>query len=312
MLVSLTIRHFTMQPKASIRLFDIAANLADESFNGRYHGKHHHKNDVDVVIKRAQKYGVDKLLISSGYYKDCLHSYEICKVHPGCYGTIGIHPCRANEILHDEAAYYAKMETLFHDFKDVTVAVGECGLDYDRLEYSPKEVQKRAFPIHFHWAEKFGLPMYLHSRACKTDFLELLKLNRHRFPSAVVHSYTGDEEELKALLDMGLYIGVNGCSLKTEANVDIVRKIPLDRIMLETDAPYCEIRNSHVGAKFLKTPRLPSKAVEKYDPNFIVKNRNEPARMVEVLEAVAAIKEVDQETLAIHAYENTCKLFGIK
>lgn len=95
--------------------------------------------------------------------------------------------------------------------------------------------------------------MYLHSRACKEDFLKILRENRHRFPTGVVHSYTGDEEELNALLEMGLYIGVNGCSLKTEENVEIVKKIPLDRIMLETDCPYCEIRSTHKCHSEVKT-----------------------------------------------------------
>jgi TatD DNase family protein len=92
----------------------------------------------------------------------------------------------------------------------------------------------RCFPVHFDWAQKYNLPMYLHSRNCKTDFLRIVKENRHKFTNAVVHSYTGDEEELLALLGMGLYIGVNGCSLKTPENVEIVKKIPLDRIMLES------------------------------------------------------------------------------
>jgi hypothetical protein len=76
--------------------------------------------------------------------------------------------------------------------------------------------------------------MYLHSRNCKADFVRLVRENRHKFSTAVVHSYTGDEEELNALLEMGLYIGVNGCSLKTLANIEVVKKIPLDRIMLES------------------------------------------------------------------------------
>ena len=76
--------------------------------------------------------------------------------------------------------------------------------------------------------------MYLHSRNCKEDFVRLVRENRHKFNNAVVHSYTGDEEELNALLEMGLYIGVNGCSLKTPENVEIVKKIPLNRIMLES------------------------------------------------------------------------------
>ena len=109
------------------------------------------------------------------------------------------------------------------------------------------------FPFHFDLAQKYSLPMYLHSRACKDDFLKIVWENRYKFPTGVVHSYTGDEEELKSLIELDLFIGVNGCSLKTKENVDIVKMIPLDWIMLETDCPYCEIRNTHVCSKDIKT-----------------------------------------------------------
>jgi len=79
------------------------------------------------------------------------------------------------------------------------------------------------FAPHFDLAEKHKLPMYLHSRNCKEDFLKILKENRHKFSTGVVHSYTGDLEELNELVNLGLYIGVNGCSFKTEENLKIVK-----------------------------------------------------------------------------------------
>ena len=87
------------------------------------------------------------------------------------------------------------------------VAIGECGLDYALLNYSSKEEQNIVFPLHFDLAEKYNLPMYFHSRDCEQDFLRILKQNRHKFPTAVVHSFTGSKTELKELLKMGLYIG---------------------------------------------------------------------------------------------------------
>ncbi len=80
--------------------------------------------------------------------------------------------------------------------------------------------------------------MYLHSRSTNGDFTDIVKKNRDKFSTGVVHSFTGDEEELNEIIDLDLYIGINGCSLKTMENCDIVKKIPLDRIMLETDCPY--------------------------------------------------------------------------
>ena len=134
----------------------------------------------------------------------------------------------------DELEYYEKMEKLFVQYKDSIVAVGECGLDYDRLHYADKKTQLRAFPIHFEWAQKFDLPMYLHSRNCKDDFVNIMKQNIKKIKGGVVHSYTGCEEELKELLAMGLYIGVNGVSVREEKNIEVLKKIPIDRIMLES------------------------------------------------------------------------------
>ena len=100
-----------------------------------------------------------------------------------------------------------------------------------------------------------------------------------------MHSFTGDEEELKEIIDLDLYVGINGCSMKTQENCDIVKKIPLDRIMLETDCPYCEIRNSHFSSKFVKT-KIPKCSKKKYKPEKMCKERNEPCTMIQILEAV--------------------------
>ena len=90
--------------------------------------------------------------------------------------------------------------------------------------------------------------MYLHSRATGDEFNNIVKANRHRFPTGVVHSFTGTLEEMQAILDMDLYIGINGCSMKTEENIEVVKAIPVERMMVETDCPYCDIRNSHASA----------------------------------------------------------------
>ena len=140
-----------------------------------------------------------------------------------------------------------------------------------------------AFEPHFKLTEKFKLPMYLHSRATGSEFGEIVRANRHRFSTGVVHSFTGTLEEMKDLLDMDLFIGINGCSMKTAENLEVVKAVPLDRLMVETDCPYCDIRNSHDSAKYVKT-KLPRKAKDKYDPSSqdfaVVRDRNEPCNIV--------------------------------
>ena len=199
------------------------------------------------------------------------------------------------------------MRALVPLFGKKLVAIGECGLDYDRFHYSSKEQQLAAFPAHFDLAESTGLPLYLHSRNTGGDFNRILRQNRDRFTAGVVHSFTGEQEEMQELLDMGLYIGVNGCSLKTEANLEVVRRVPLDRIMLETDCPYCEIRKSHAGFRFVKTQFATSKAPNPAKP---LRGRNEPMFIVQVLEAVAALLGVSEDELAEVSFQNSVQVFG--
>jgi TatD DNase family protein len=94
------------------------------------------------------------------------------------------------------------------------VAVGECGLDYDRLFCSPKETQIRVFEAHFALAEKYKLPLYLHSRNAREDFLRIIKANRKRFSTGLVHCYTGGLEELQELINEGMYFSVNAYAFK--------------------------------------------------------------------------------------------------
>ncbi|AEO71093.1 uncharacterized protein THITE_2123120 [Thermothielavioides terrestris NRRL 8126] len=139
------------------------------------------------------------------------------------------------------------------------VAFGEFGLDYDRLHYCSREVQQHSFAAQLALAATLrpALPLFLHSRAAHADFVRLLRdafgprLERLE-RGGVVHSFTGTVAEMRELTeDLGLYIGVNGCSFKTAENCDVVRQIDLSRLMLETDGPWCEVRPSHEGWKYL-------------------------------------------------------------
>ncbi|KAK7980945.1 hypothetical protein PG989_013402 [Apiospora arundinis] len=138
------------------------------------------------------------------------------------------------------------------------VAFGEFGLDYDRLHYCSRKIQLHSFAAQLDLvlSLKPQLPLFLHSRAAHADFVALLKdkfgdrLERLE-RGGVVHSFTGTAEEMRELMDLGLYIGTNGCSFKTADNCAVVKEIHLDRLMLETDGPWCEVRPSHEGWRLL-------------------------------------------------------------
>ena len=260
------------------------------------------------------------------------------------YCTVGCHPTRVGEFEdHPDGpeTYFTALEQLLsqHKFdrsgkgKGRAVAIGECGLDYDRLQFSSAELQRKYFARQLDLAEKIGLPLFLHSRNAHADLVSILKPRMEALQAAigstavgVVHSFDGTSEEMGELVDMGLHIGLNGCSLKTEENLSVAAKVPLSRLMLETDCPWCEPRPSHASAKHLqafKTAPENAELVKKYFPTQVkkekwseseptaVKSRNEPCNMGGIAAVVAAVQGRTLEEVAQQARENTRTVFGI-
>lgn len=166
--------------------------------------------------------------------EESLEAAELVKRYEGLYCTVGVHPTRCNAFLKDADGHINKLMEIFELFPEKVVAVGECGLDYDRLQFCEKDVQLKYFEKQLEMAEKVKLPMFLHNRNTDGDFVRLMKKYRHRIVGGVVHSFTGSLEEAKQILDLDLYIGINGCSLKTEENLTVVKSIPIERMMVET------------------------------------------------------------------------------
>ncbi len=134
--------------------------------------------------------------------------------------------------------------------------------------------------------------------AAAKDFESLLKERLDHLPKrGVVHSFTGTLEEMQSIIALGFDVGINGCSVKTEENIAVVKQIPLERLQIETDGPWCEMRPSQASAQFTKNaPSLP-KAVkkEKWSADCMVKGRNEPCTITHVAHAIANIKDVEVE-----------------
>lgn len=194
------------------------------------------------------------------------------------------------------------------------MAFGEIGLDWDRLFLSPKETQLKYFEKQLELAVELQLPLFLHSRNCNDDFLALLKPRLEKLPKkGLVHSFTGSIEEMHGLVELGFDIGVNGCSLKTEENLAVVKEIPLERLQVETDGPWCEIRPSHASAQYLKDAPVVPKAVkkEKWRKGLMVKGRNEPATIPLVVHVIAKVKDISAEAVCEAAWTNSTKMFGL-
>ncbi|KAI7908137.1 uncharacterized protein BX663DRAFT_528655 [Cokeromyces recurvatus] len=264
--------------------------MTDPMFRGLYRGKQAHADDLPLVLQRARNAGVQKIFVTGTNLEESKEAIEAIESNNDAkgflYSTVGCHPTRCSEFEEYKdgpQAYFDQLLKLATSSKSV-IAIGECGLDYDRLQFCDKETQKKYFAMQFDLAEKTQLPMFLHNRNTGDDFYELVKTHRHRFSNGVVHSFTGSIEEMQKLVDLGLYIGINGCSLKTEENLQVVKAIPEDRLMIETDAPWCDIRPTHASYGHLKKASEeemklyapPSKKKEKFEMGCMVKSRNEP------------------------------------
>ena len=247
---------------------------------------------------------------------------------PKLYTTVGVHPTHCLEFRGGDgegsdwveggasdggeaavAAHVAALDALA-DHKGV-VAVGELGLDYDRLQFCPAAQQMGGFLAQLPMASRTGKPLFLHSRNAGKDMHAALSAARSSFGDGVVHSFDGSVEELEGLLDLGLFVGLNGCSLRTEENLEAVKRLPLERLLLETDAPWCEIKPTHAGFGYVETKLEVKKKPDKFEWGMGVKNRCEPWMMRQVLEVVAAVKGVPQDVVARHAHFNARRVFKL-
>ena len=307
-------------PTNGLRYADVGINLTDDVYRGRYHGKQAHEDDTNHVLQRAVEVGCIKMMVTGSDLKESKKAIVLAEEHPGfCYATVGVHPCSAKSFeTHPGGSrqLLQELETLAVDAKKrgLATAFGEIGLDYDRLYLTEKEPQLKYFEAQLELAVKVQLPLFLHSRAAGADFERLLKSNLPHLPKrGLVHSFTGTMEEMQSLITLGLDIGVNGCSMKTEENLEVVKAIPLDRLQIETDGPWCEMRASQASAKYKEgVPPLP-KAVkkEKWEKEFMVKGRNEPVAITHVAWVVAQIKGIKVEEVCEAAWRNSIEMFGL-
>ena len=282
-------------------------------YQGRYNGgKEYHPPDLDRVLARAWGQRVEKIVVTAGSLAEAREALQFVERDERLFTTVGVHPTRCSEFEENGgAAHLGRLQDLAASAAGTgkLVAVGECGLDYDRLNFCPKETQKTWFAAHFELARATGLPMFLHLRNAADDFVEILEAHRQDFAAGVVHSFDSGRDVLERLLAFpNLYIGINGCSLRTEENLGVAAAVPADRLLIETDAPWCEIRPSHAGSAHVRT-KFPAKDRKKFVEGTLVKGRNEPCNLVQVLEVLGGVRGEDPEALAAQVYSNTEKVF---
>lgn len=258
---------------------DIGVNLTGSSFN----------NDLDDVVQRALDAGVSQMIVTGTDIHHSQAALELSRSYPGVLiSTAGVHPHHASEF--DENTISGLRDLCA---EESVVAVGECGLDYNR-NYSKPGEQRSAFEAQLQLACELGLPVFLHQRDAHNDFASMISEYRDDLAGAVAHCFTGSVDEALEYLAMEMYIGITGWICDERRGVDLqraVRSIPVDRIMLETDAPYLLPRD------------LQQQPVHK--------RRNEPCYLPHICEVAAKYMGIDHQQLAQVVLVNTRRFFGI-
>lgn len=261
-----------------MQLIDIGINLAHDSFDP----------DRDAVIDRAVAADVVQMIVTGSSIASTRAAIEIARGRPGMlFATAGVHPHHAVQL---SDASLAELEQLARAAQ--VVAIGECGLDYFR-DYSPRAEQREAFHRQLELATRIGKPVFLHQREAHEDFVAILREHRPRLAGGVAHCFTGTRAELECYLGMDLAIGITGwiCDERRGTHlIPLMREIPVDRLLLETDGPYLLPRDMH--------PRPASR-------------RNEPAFLPHVARAVARARGESLEETARSSTLACRALFGL-
>lgn len=258
---------------------DIGINLTHRQF----------QPDREAVLQRALQAGVSRMVITGTSVRASEQVAAYAAKHPGVlYATAGVHPHDAKGC--DEKTISQLRATCG---KPQVVAVGECGLDYDR-DFSPRDVQRKWFTAQIELAEELDMPLFLHERAAFADFKNILRHYPRRCEKAVVHCFTGTRRELEAYLELGCSIGITGWVCDERRGLELretVRLIPREKLMIETDAPFLLPRN-------LK-PRPQE-------------SRNEPAYLPHIAAEIAGCREEAAEELAAYTTENALRFFALE
>lgn len=251
---------------------------------------HCHFNDpklyeqLNDIISRAKDYGVDKFIVVGWDKESSLLAIKIAEKYDCCFATVGFHPSNIKDITEDDFNFVMNLYS-----HPKVVAIGEIGLDYywDKDEEN-HQLQKYWFIKQIEFANKVKKPISIHSRDAFADTLNILKEHKPEY-SGVVHCYSGSVESLKEILDLGLYIGLDGpLTFKNAVTPkEVCYEVPLERLLLETDSPY-----------------LP--------PHPLRGTVNEPKNLTLILEEVANIKELSKKHISEVIYDNSCRLFNIK
>ncbi|XP_056645947.1 3'-5' ssDNA/RNA exonuclease TatD isoform X2 [Diorhabda sublineata] len=270
-------------------LIDIGANLTNKKYS----------RDLDSVIQRAKDSGVRKIMVTGTSVKASKEALRLTRIYPDTlYSTAGIHP-------HDAKSYTDESwDELRHIANNTEcVAIGECGLDYNR-NFSDPEDQKLVFRKHVELAIETNKPIFVHERDAHEDLLKVLDEYSAKLPPVVIHCFTGTQDQALAYLDKGFYIGLTGYLCKDKSDVGVRKllesgSLPLDRLVVETDSPFM-----YPNTRASKLPDQVKDSLTERSMMFLHRyctfQRNEPCSLPAIVEMIAAfMKKKPEESYAV-------------
>jgi TatD DNase family protein len=266
-------------------MIDCGVNLSNKNYDGYIETLKQHSKDNGVngwiTISNSEKEWTKNIGYCNNYSKDDF----IIKM------TFGIHPHNAKEFNENS---WENLELLLKNNKNKIIAIGECGLDYNRL-FSSKEEQKKVFISQIELANKYNLPLYLHERDAHEDFYEILNNYKNKYPKlqGIIHCFTGSENIIKKYLEMGFYIGITGWICDNRRNTELLKSVkilPIDKLIIETDSPYLTPLNY---AKQYKT------------------KINQPDSLIHIVTKISEIKQININDIIKITIDNSNKLFNL-
>lgn len=265
-----------------MELVDICFNFTSKAF----------RDDEVELIKRANQAGVSRFILTGSNVHDSEYALKLSIQHQSMYSTAGVHPHLAKEWTDETLVQLRKLAA-----HNNVVAIGEAGLDYNR-NYSSHAEQVMAFQAQVELAAELAMPILLHERDAHKDFARVLTQFRSQLSKVVVHCFTGTAEQLDCYIDLDCHIGITGwiCDERRGQNLHkIIKRIPTNRLMIETDAPYLLPRDLPAEPSFPKPKG----------------RRNEPAYLPHILSTVANYRETSVEQTAIETTQTAKEFFSI-
>ncbi|TCL00051.1 TatD DNase family protein [Natranaerovirga hydrolytica] len=254
-------------------IFESHAHYDDERFD----------HDREILLKEMPQKGIGYILNVAAHLESAKKSVKLSEQYDYIYCAVGVHPHDAHTL---EDNVLNELEALTKHKK--VVAVGEIGLDY-YYDNAPKAIQKEGFIKQIELAKKVNLPIIVHSREAAKDTMDIIKETAIKNTGGVIHCYSYSYEVAKEYVDMGFYIGIGGVVTFKNAKklIEVVEKIPLEHLLIETDCPYLA--------------PVPNRG-----------KRNDSTNLVYVAQAIAQIKNIEYDEVVKVTRENAIKLFGIK